>query len=130
VTASRAEADADHAHARYSEAGRGGDHPKIRQAIADARTASEKSAEIARLLSNVQRNISNYVNVIAPGAAPAGRASAEATPDGKRLVGESEARARKGEAFLRAEVKKADEREDALKDEKKESRRASRVFSR
>ncbi|ROT31901.1 hypothetical protein [Micromonospora sp. HM5-17] len=115
VTIGRAQVDADRGHARYKEAGQGGGRSEIQQAIAEARTASEKSAKVARLIDDARRHLANYVNVIAPGAMPADVSRPEAMPDGERLVTETERRARKAEAFLRREIKKAADREDALK---------------
>ncbi|MFC6015282.1 hypothetical protein ACFP2T_03610 [Plantactinospora solaniradicis] len=115
VTASRAQADADQAFARYEEAAQGSDHPEIRQAIADIRTASEKAAKVARLLNKTRKHVTNYINAIAPGAAPAEPLLPGSMPEGQRLVSETERRGRKGEAFLRQEVKKAADHEDGLK---------------
>ena len=97
VTIGRAQVDADRGHARYKEAGQGGGRSEIQQAIAEARTASEKSAKVARLIDDARRHLANYVNVIAPGAMPVDASRPNAMPDGERLVAETERRARKAE---------------------------------
>ncbi|MFF0719429.1 hypothetical protein [Micromonospora sp. NPDC003816] len=114
VTALRARTDAEVALARLVEVQRGTNDQRLRAAVADAEVARDKAGRYARLLSEAARHITAYVNTIAPGAAPTGPSDA-ASPSGDRLVEETEGRSRKGEAFLRRHIKKADDTEDTLK---------------
>ncbi|MGW0503607.1 hypothetical protein [Micromonospora sp. NPDC003241] len=114
VTALRARTDAEVALARLVEVQRGTNDQRLRAAVANAEVARDKAGRYARLLSEAARHITAYVNTIAPGAAPSGPNDA-ASPSGDRLVEETEGRSRKGEAFLRRHIKKADDTEDTLK---------------
>lgn len=93
VTAMRANADAQHTHSQYSEAARGTNHPRIRQAIADIQIAGDKSAKITRLLAEARTHFGKYLNHIAPGSLPDDGDVDLATPSGEQLVKEAENRA-------------------------------------
>jgi hypothetical protein len=114
VTALRARTDAEVALARLIEVQRGSSDHRLRAAVADAEVARDKAGRYARLLAEAASYITAYVNTIAPGAAPT-EPDDVASPSGDRLVEETEGRIRKGEAFLRRHVKKADDTEDTLK---------------
>ncbi|MFY1574861.1 hypothetical protein ACN26Z_08225 [Verrucosispora sp. WMMD703] len=114
VTALRARTDAEVALARLAEVQRGSNDKRLRAAVTDAEVARDKAGRYARLLAEAARHITAYVNTIAPGAVPTEPDDA-ASPSGDRLVEEAEGRSRKGEAFLRRHVKKADDTEDTLK---------------
>ncbi|MFC6018498.1 hypothetical protein ACFP2T_20090 [Plantactinospora solaniradicis] len=86
VTALRAKAEADEAHLRYEEASKGTNHRDIRAAVVEARTASDKSAKIARLLNESQKYLVKYINTIAPGSATE---IPDVMPSGERLVREA-----------------------------------------
>ncbi|MEE6260815.1 hypothetical protein [Plantactinospora sonchi] len=92
VTSMRAKADADQAHQRYAEAAQGTEHPQIREALTDMRTASEKAAKTARLLTEARARLTTYLNRIAPGSASESDVSDAETPSGEQLLGEAERR--------------------------------------
>nr|MDT0663456.1 hypothetical protein [Micromonospora sp. DSM 115978] len=112
VTANRAKADAEQAAALYRAAGRGSEHRLLKAAMADVGVAGDKSDKVARLINEIGEQIANYINHIAPGAAPA---TVDAMPSGERLVSEAEERARRRDAVLRKHVRKAGDLEDGLK---------------
>jgi hypothetical protein len=115
VTTMRAQADAEHAHGRYSEAGSGTEHPQIREAITDIRTASDKAARAARLLNEARSHLTKYLNKIAPGSANDSDVSDAEMPSGERLLSEAERRGRKADIIWRKQVKKAEDTESTLK---------------
>ncbi|WP_326561169.1 hypothetical protein [Micromonospora sp. NBC_01796] len=90
VTASRTEAEIAVAHAAFTQAGAGSDHAEIRRAISESEAAAEKAAKVARKLSTAASHLSAYINVIAPGAAPARSSSPESMPSGEQLLGQSD----------------------------------------
>lgn len=115
VTTLRAQADADQATAHFTEAAKGTDHSKIRAAITASHTASEKTARYARLLAKANESLTTYLNTIAPGSVPTHQAADDVTPSGERLVAEAENASSGVGAFLRRQVKKADDTQDTLK---------------
>ncbi|MEV4630432.1 hypothetical protein AB0J90_29630 [Micromonospora sp. NPDC049523] len=115
VTALRAQADADQAKAHFTEVATGTDHSKIRAAVTASQTASEKVARYARLLAKANESLTIYLNTIAPGSAPTHQASDGTAPSGERLVAEAENASSGVAAFLRRQVKKADDTQDTLK---------------
>nr|MDT0663302.1 hypothetical protein [Micromonospora sp. DSM 115978] len=95
VTAGRAQADALEALSRYTEAGRGSEHPEIKAAISEIQIAGAKSDKVARLINEIRQHIIDYANHIAPGAvSPA--ATPSAMPTGEQLVQDA---ARRSNAF-------------------------------
>ncbi|WP_247683111.1 hypothetical protein [Micromonospora sp. D93] len=111
ITALRARTDAEQALAHLAGAQQGSSDQRLRAAVADAEVARDKSRRYTRLLADA----AGHVNTIAPGAATSGPAEEDAFPSGERLVEAAEGRSRKGEAFLRRHVKRADGSEDTLK---------------
>jgi hypothetical protein len=86
VTAMRAGADADHAHAKYREAADGTSHSQMQQALTDIRTAGDKTARYARLLEDARTHLKAYLDQISPGAVSN---EPHGMPDGERLVEEA-----------------------------------------
>jgi hypothetical protein len=115
VTALRARTDAEVALARLVEVQRGSDDNRLRAAVVDAEVARDKAGRYARLLAEAADHITEYVNTIAPGAAPTEPDDA-ASPSGDRLVTEAEGRGRRADIAWRKQVRKADDTEDSLKD--------------
>ncbi|MEN3612319.1 hypothetical protein AAH979_22555 [Plantactinospora sp. ZYX-F-223] len=115
VTAKRAQADAEHAQGRYAEAASGTEHPHMQEALRDIRTAGEKAARIARLLTNARSHFTAYLNRIAPGSASDSDVSEAEMPSGERLLSEAERRGRKAEIIWRKQTQKAEDTESTLK---------------
>ncbi|WP_159079471.1 hypothetical protein [Plantactinospora sp. BC1] len=115
VTATRAEADAEQARQRYAEAASGTDHPQIQEAITDIRTAAEKAARTARLLTQARTRFTAYSNRIAPGSAPDDDVQDAEMPSGERLVDEARRRGRKADIVWRKQMQKAEDHESTLK---------------
>ncbi|BCJ59161.1 hypothetical protein [Micromonospora endophytica] len=91
VRATRAATGVAEANTRYVAAGRGSDHPTLRAAVANSRTGTDKAHRLARLSSEAARNVSAYLNAIAPGSAPQA-AAASTPPSGEELVADSDRR--------------------------------------
>lgn len=85
VMAMSAQEKAREACGSYQEAATGTDHPEMRSAVADARTAGEKAGKVARLLAEAANAFSDYLNEIAPGSAPSRRHAADVMPTGEDL---------------------------------------------
>ncbi|MEU3456902.1 hypothetical protein ABZ671_25375 [Micromonospora sp. NPDC006766] len=113
VQANRAAVDVAEGSARYADAGRGTDHPRLRAAVAQSRTGVDKAHRLARLSSEAARHVADYLNAIAPGSAP-GQATS-GTPSGEELVTDSDrrdvARSKIG-GFLKRSVRRADEAQE------------------
>jgi hypothetical protein len=92
VTAMRAKADAEQAYEHYAEAATGSDHPQIKEALTDIRTAAEKAARTARLLTQARARFTTYLNRIAPGSASESDVSEAEMPSGEQLLREAEQR--------------------------------------
>ncbi len=124
VAATRAQADAESAHVTFDKAGRGTDHPRMRQAVTEARTAAEKLGRTANLLTKAADAFTDYLNLIAPGSAPARHATPEATrratpdalPSGEHLESEAAARQRRLDRLNAMITKKADDLQDSATD--------------
>ncbi|BCJ61813.1 hypothetical protein Jiend_52350 [Micromonospora endophytica] len=114
VRATRAATDVAEANTRYVAAGRGSDHPTLRAAVTNSRTGTDKAHRLARLSSEAARNVSAYLNAIAPGSAP--QAAAESgSPSGEELVADSDRRARaraSSGGFLNSWARRADDVQD------------------
>jgi hypothetical protein len=93
ITCSRAQRDASQAETRYRDAGGGGGHPRLREAMAESRIAGDKAGKAARLLAEATNHFSTYLNIIAPGSVPDRRPSEAALPSGERINREAETRA-------------------------------------
>ncbi len=118
VTAMRAHADAEKACHHYTEAAKGTNDNKIKQAIADIEVARDKSAKIGRLLGEARESITRYLNRIAPGSVPDPDPSESAMPTGERLVSEANQRSeakKSAAAFLKKAVRNAADAQDATK---------------
>ncbi|MFY1690814.1 hypothetical protein [Plantactinospora sp. WMMB782] len=115
VTATRAQADAEHAQRRYAEAASGTEHPHMQEALRDIRTAGEKAARIARLLTNARSHFTSYLGRIAPGSASDPDVSEAETPSGDRLLSEAERRGRKADIIWRKQMQKAEDTDSTLK---------------
>jgi hypothetical protein len=111
TAAGRVQAEAAQAQSSFTEAGQGTDHPRIRQAVMESRTAGEKAGKVARLLAEAGSHLAAYVNVIAPGSAPS---RDQALPTGDQLVREAEDKGNNVDRFIRRHVKKADQTEGNL----------------
>jgi hypothetical protein len=114
VLAQRAQADAQEAHGAYREAGTGSKRPDITRAQVDARTAAEKAGKTARLLAEAANAFADYVNIIAPGTAPARYSDPEATPSGESLAAETSSRRSRLESLLAAMSVDADDKQEAV----------------
>lgn len=128
VLALRAQADADQAAALYSEAATGTNHPKIRQAVTDAKEGSDKAAKVGRLLAEAANAFTDYLNTIAPGIAPARQSSPGSGLTGEQLVTDAEKRSGRFEAAFRKQLRKADDAEDAIKKTEDAGRAAYKHF--
>jgi hypothetical protein len=116
ITATRAQADAEQAHRLYSEAAQGTDHPRIRQAVVDSRTAGEKAGKMARLVADAADHLTAYVNAIAPGSMP--DRTSVAGPSGEELVQDATKRSesrRNVDAFFKTAVRKVEDVQDTGK---------------
>ncbi|MEQ4304201.1 hypothetical protein ABNF97_22940 [Plantactinospora sp. B6F1] len=112
VRATRAAEDVAQGHARYADASRGTDHPKLRAAVAESRIGVDKARRLARLSSEAARHVAAYLNAVAPGSAPQPLATASGPPSGEDLLADSGRRdlARsRARGFLSRSVRKADE---------------------
>ncbi|WFE44572.1 hypothetical protein [Verrucosispora sp. WMMD1129] len=127
VTALRARTDAEVALARLIEVQRGSNDKRLRAAVTDAEVARDKAGRYARLLSEAARNITAYVNTIAPGAAPT-EPDDVASPSGERVVTEAERRGRRADIAWRKQVQKADDTEDSLKNAEASAREVFKFF--
>ncbi|MBF9135083.1 hypothetical protein I0C86_40100 [Plantactinospora sp. S1510] len=114
VAAGRVQADAVQAQSYFAEVGQGTDHPRIRQAVGESRTAGEKAGKVARLLAEAGSHLAAYVNVIAPGSAPSRDRATDSLPTGDQLVREAEDKGNNADRFIRRHVKKADQTEGNL----------------
>ncbi|MGW0432019.1 hypothetical protein ACWDV4_05675 [Micromonospora sp. NPDC003197] len=130
VTAMRAKADADHAQGRYVEAADGTDHPQIREAIADIRTASEKSAKYARLLEEARESLAKYIGRIAPGVVSS-KDIENAMPSGERLISEADRRSeaqRNVDALMGMLTRKVEDVQEAAKSSTKLGKQAIKLL--
>ncbi|WBB54418.1 hypothetical protein [Verrucosispora sp. WMMD573] len=130
VTAAHAQEEIDQGHSRYVEASQGTEQPDSRAAVTHCRTAADRAGRLGRLTSNAAGHLATYANVIAPGSVPVRADAGDASPSGERLVGESEGRGSRAEAFLRRHVKKADETEGNLQNAEQAATTAFREFVR
>jgi hypothetical protein len=115
VLVMRAKVDANQATTLYSEAATGTNHPKIRQAITDAKEGSDKAAKVGRLLAEAANAFTDYLNTIAPGSAPSRDASGQSGLTGEQLAEDAEKRSGRFEAGFRKQLRMADDTEDAIK---------------
>lgn len=115
-------------HKSFVEAGRGTADPRMRAAITESRTASEKAGKVARLLGEAAGHFSTYINIIAPGASPSRNAASDAMPDGERLVSEAADRQARLARFHRKTVQFLADREGDVKDVEQFSREAVAAF--
>lgn len=97
VTATRAQADVQDAHQKLVQAAQGTGHAELRQAAAGASEAAAKMGKFARLVAEAANDLTAYIRVIAPGAAPDGSRAVQAAPSGEQILQDtlkrSEARA-------------------------------------
>jgi hypothetical protein len=114
VQAARAGTDALIAHTAYTKVGQGSNHPKLHQAVADARTAADKLGKVARLLADAADAFTDYVNAIAPGTAIARKALPTSTVSGEQLLDDTERRASRAAAAWRRQITKADDGQDSI----------------
>ncbi|GGO30294.1 hypothetical protein [Micromonospora parathelypteridis] len=115
VVARRAQADAEEAHAHYSQAAQGSSHPHLSGAVTESKTAGEKAGKLARLISEAADRIGNYLNAVAPGSAPTRQPTDSAAPSGEDLLTETVEResARKNVAsFLSTMTRKVEDVQD------------------
>ncbi|MEQ4306245.1 hypothetical protein ABNF97_33510 [Plantactinospora sp. B6F1] len=93
MAAKRAQTDLTTGHSSLTDAGRGSDHPKLRLAVSESETAGAKAGKIARLLAESAGHFATYINIIAPGAAPAREQATDSTPPGEEIVRDAAERA-------------------------------------
>ncbi|MEV4711841.1 hypothetical protein [Micromonospora sp. NPDC049374] len=115
VQATRAATDVAGANTRYTTAGKGSDHPSIRAAVSHSRTGADKAHRLARLSSEAARNVTAYLNAIAPGSAPQATIAPSGPPSGEDLLSDSDRRdlgRQRMRGVLNRSVRKADELQD------------------
>jgi len=120
--------ESEQSHGSFVEAGRGTADPRMRAAITESRTASEKAGKAARLLSEAARHFTAYINIIAPGAGPSRDAASNVMPDGERLVSEAADRESRLARFHRRAVQFLADREGDFKDVEQFSRDSVAAF--
>jgi hypothetical protein len=109
VHAMRAKTDAEQGRVTFAEAGRGTDHPDIREAISTVHTASQKLGKTARLLAEAAEAFAMYLEVVVPGSGNALRAKADAMPSGEQLVDEAREQENRLHSWLRKTGENADD---------------------
>ncbi|WBB52988.1 hypothetical protein [Verrucosispora sp. WMMD573] len=115
VQATRAATDVAGANTRYATAGKGSDHPSIRAAVSHSRTGVDKAHRLARLSSEAARNVTAYLNAIAPGSVPQTTTATSGPPSGEDLLFDSDRRdlgRQRMRGVLNRSVRKADELQD------------------
>jgi hypothetical protein len=98
INADGARNESELSHKSFVEAGQGTADPRMRAAITESRTASEKAGKVARLLSEAAGHFTAYINIIAPGSATS---PPDAMPSGEELVAEAAARERRASRYHR-----------------------------
>ncbi|WP_307868427.1 hypothetical protein [Micromonospora sp. C95] len=115
VQATRAATDVAGANTRYTTAGKGSDHPTIRAAVSHSRTGVDKAHRLARLSSEAARNVTAYLNAIAPGSVPQATVAPSGPPSGEDLLSDSDRRdlgRKKAGGFLTRSLRRADDAQD------------------
>ncbi|MDG4785462.1 hypothetical protein O7626_05860 [Micromonospora sp. WMMD1102] len=87
----------------------------MHEAITDIRTASEKAARTARLLTEARARFAAYSNRIAPGSASDDEVQDTEMPSDERLLDEAGRRGRKADIIWRKQMQKAEDHESTLK---------------
>jgi hypothetical protein len=125
VAAVRAKADFEEAYKLYFELSEGSANPNIRRAASEAQTAAAKAGRYANLLDRAQRHYQTYFAKVAPAV---GFGDPSGMPSGDKLVSDTERRASRRNAFLRQQVRKADDTQDAIKNVETGSKALAEYF--
>ncbi|MCZ7423249.1 hypothetical protein O7605_27460 [Verrucosispora sp. WMMA2121] len=115
VQATRAATDVAGANTRYAMAGKGSDHPTLRAAVSHSRNGVDKAHRLARLSSEAARNVTAYLNAIAPGSMPQATTAPSGPPSGEDLVSDSDRRdldRAKLRGFINRPARRADDVQD------------------
>ncbi|MFF5214678.1 hypothetical protein [Micromonospora sp. NPDC000442] len=115
VVAQRAQSDAQHAAAHYSEAARGSSHANLTSAVQESKAAGAKAGRFANLISKAADSVAAYSNAIVPGSAPKADPTESAMPSGERLLAESverESSRRNVGSFLGTMTRKVEDLQD------------------
>ncbi|MEO3923775.1 hypothetical protein ABGB07_07930 [Micromonosporaceae bacterium B7E4] len=128
VEAARTKAEAEQANREFAEVGRGTADRRIRAAITESRTASEKAGKVARLLSEAAAHFSAYINIIAPGAIHDRNLAQDALPDGERLVREAPSREARLARFHKKATQFLADKEGDIKNVEQLSRESISAF--
>lgn len=132
VQATRAASDVAEGHTRYATLGKGTDHPRLRAAVSQSRTAADKAHRLARLSSDAARNVADFLNAIAPGAAPRSREAASGPPAGEDLLTDSDRRdlARdRARAWVTRSLRKADDLKENASSATDKTQKLIKVFT-
>ena len=111
VTAMRAKVDFEEAYKLYSQLSEGSANPNISRAASEAQTAAAKAGRYANQLDRAQRHYQTYFAKVAPAV---GFGDPSGMPSGEQLMSDTERRASRRNAFLRQQVRKADDTQDAI----------------
>jgi hypothetical protein len=132
MIAMRAKADADQGRRHYVEASKGTDHSTMKQAVAAISTASAKAAKVARILDEAREHLRAYLNIIAPGSAPADDTPSPAElPSGEQLMQEAVDRSdrrRSVDGFLGKLSRNAENLQDGAKQITELSEKGVKIF--
>jgi hypothetical protein len=119
VTAAHAQAEVTHAHATLTRVGQGSANRDIAAARRQTREAANRIGDGSALVSRASNDLTSYLNIVLPGAAPPRRAAESAAPTGEDLLDEGLRRSSEvpGMAgFVRRLASKAGDLQDQTKD--------------